>query len=203
MTSFEIPDTPAAAAALEVATEYLSPSLLSHSQRVYWWAVGYAERDGLGFDAELLFVAAMFHDVALMPEFDSHTVSFEEAGGHVARVFGAGAGWSRERRDRVREVVVRHMWPAVDATADPEGHLLSRAAALDIVGRDPDGLSPALRADVLRTFPRLGLDAEFLASFRAQAERTPESSAANAVRTGLADRMAAPAGHEEAAPGSQ
>ncbi|GAA1123544.1 HD domain-containing protein [Kribbella jejuensis] len=191
MTSFEIPDTPASTAALEVATEYLSPALLSHSQRVYWWAVGYAERDGLGYDAELLFVAAMFHDVALMPEFDSHTVAFGKAGGHVARVFGAGAGWSRERRDRLSEAIVQHMWPTVDPATDPEGHLLSRAAALDIVGKDPDGLSPSLRTDVLRTFPRLGLDAEFLACFQAQAERKPASSAANAIRTGLADRIGA------------
>ncbi|MET7281695.1 hypothetical protein ABZS29_25900 [Kribbella sp. NPDC005582] len=32
--------------------------------------------------------------------FDSHTVSFEEAGGHVARVFATGAGWSPERREQ-------------------------------------------------------------------------------------------------------
>jgi hypothetical protein len=41
----------------------------------------------------------MFHDISLVPEFDSHTVAFEEASGHVARVFAAD--WPSERRDRL------------------------------------------------------------------------------------------------------
>jgi hypothetical protein len=36
----------------------------------------------------------MLHDIGLVKEFDSHTVPFEQAGGHVAWVFGAGAGLS-------------------------------------------------------------------------------------------------------------
>jgi hypothetical protein len=186
-----IPATPASAAALEVASNYLTTALLSHSRRVYLWAAAYGELNGIQYDAELLFAAAMFHDLALAPEFDSHTVSFEEAGGHLARVFTAGAGWPSERRERLGEVIVRHMVPDVDVTVDPEGHLLSRAAALDIVGKDADDLSPAFRAEVLRDFPRLGLSDEFLTCFQAQADRKPDSSAARAIHTGLADRIAA------------
>jgi hypothetical protein len=132
----------------------------------------------------------MFHDISLVPEFDSHTVSFEVAGGHVARVFAAGAGWPRERRERLAEVIVRHMWPDVDVADDPEGHLLSRAAALDIAGKNVGDFSPAFRAEVLKQHPRLGLTDEFLACFQAQAERKTGSSAARAVRSGLGSRMA-------------
>ncbi|MGC4938731.1 HD domain-containing protein [Kribbella sp. DT2] len=184
-----IPATTASTAALEVATAYQSPTLLSHSRRVYVWAVALAAQEGITYDDELLFVAAMFHDLGLMPEFDSHTVSFEEAAGHVARVFAAGAGWPRERQDRLAEVIVRHMWPDVDVNDDPEGHLISRAAALDIVGRNVDELSPEFRADVLRQHPRLGLADEFLACFEAQAERKTSSSAARAVASGLSARI--------------
>jgi len=186
-----IPDTAASSAALDVAGIYLSAAMLSHSHRVYLWGATYGDEHGLRYDAELLFVAAMFHDVSLVPVFDSHTVSFEETSGHVARVFAAGAGWPDERRERLGEVIVRHMWPEVDAAADVEGHLLSRAAAVDIVGRDLDDFTPAFRAEVLEQFPRSGLAAEFLACFRAQADRKPDSSAARAVHSGLADRMAA------------
>jgi hypothetical protein len=184
-----IPATTASSAALEVASGYLSTALLSHSRRVYLWAAAYGEQLGIRYDAELLFAAAMFHDIALAPEFDSHTVSFEQAGGHVARVFATGAGWPAERRERLGEVIVRHMVPDVDVTADPEGHLLSRAAALDIVGKGIDDLSPAFRAEVLREFPRLGLSPEFLDCFQSQAVRKPTSSAAHAIHTGLADRI--------------
>ncbi|MFC6159992.1 HD domain-containing protein [Kribbella jiaozuonensis] len=184
-----IPATAASSAALEVASSYLTPALLSHSRRVYLWAAAFGEQEGIQYDAELLFAAAMFHDIALAPEFDSHTVSFEEAGGHVARVFAAGAGWPGERRERLGEVIVRHMVPDTDVTVDPEGHLISRAAALDIVGKDVDALSSAFRAEVLRDFPRLGLTDEFLACFQAQADRKTNSSAARAIRSGLADRI--------------
>ncbi|MEV8377146.1 hypothetical protein AB0P21_30675 [Kribbella sp. NPDC056861] len=186
-----LPDTAASSAALEVATAYLSPTLLSHSRRVYLWAAAFGNQQDIPYDAELLFVASMFHDLSLVPEFDSHTVSFEEAGGHVARVFAAGAGWPIARRDRLAEVIVRHMLPEVDATADPEGHLISRAAALDIVGRSADDLSAAFRAEVLELHPRLTLTDEFLACFQAQADRKPSSSAARAIEADLGSRMAA------------
>jgi len=79
----------------------------------------------------------------------------------------------------------------VDVTADPEGHLISRAAALDIVGKGVDDFSPAFRAEVLRDFPRHGLSSEFLTCFQAQADRKANSSAARAIQTGLATRIAA------------
>ncbi|WP_227981425.1 HD domain-containing protein [Nocardia spumae] len=185
------PDTVAAAAALDVASAYHSPALLNHSRRVYIWAAAHGRQQGIRYDAELLFAAAMFHDIGLVPEFDSHTVSFEEAGGHVAGVFAAGAGWPSERRQRLGEVIVRHMWPQVDVADDPEGHLLWRATTLDIVGKNIDDFSPAFRAEVLQQYPRLGLADEFIACFQAQAGRKTSSSAARAIQSGLATRMAA------------
>lgn len=185
-----IPGTAASSAALEVASAYLTPALLSHSRRVYVWAAEYGTQQGIQYDAELLFAAAMFHDISLVPEFDSHTVSFEEASGHVARVFAAGAGWPSERGERLAEVIVRHMWPDVDPADDPEGHLLSRAAAVDIVGKNLDDFTPAFRAEVLQQHPRLGLSAEFLTCFQAQADRKPASSAARAMQSGLTTRIA-------------
>jgi hypothetical protein len=186
-----VPDTAASAAALEVASAYYSPALLNHSVRAYVWAAAYGTSQGIRFDSELLYVASMFHDLGLVPEFDSHTVSFEEAGGHVARVFAAGAGWSTERRVRLSEVIVRHMWRReVDLSMDPEGHLLARSSRVDVVGRNVDDFTPDFRAEVLERYPRLGFTEEFLTCFRAQAERKPDSSPAVSIQSGLDARMA-------------
>ena len=114
LSELELPDTPACRAALEVATAYATPALLNHSVRSYLWAAGYASTRGIRFDAELLYVAAMLHDLSLVPAFDNFSLPFEEAGGHLAWVFGAGAGWPPDRRRRVSEVIVRHMWDRVD-----------------------------------------------------------------------------------------
>ncbi|MEU1125097.1 HD domain-containing protein [Streptomyces sp. NPDC005899] len=196
-----MPDSATAAAALDVATDHLSPALLNHSLRAYVWAAARGTADGVPFDAELLYVAALFHDIALVPVFDSHTVAFEEAGGRLAQVFAAGAGWPAERRAHLSDVIVRHMWPHVDAVEDPEGHLLARATATEIVGREADDYPAAFRAEVLGRYPRLDLTEQFLVCFQGQAARKPGSSAAGAVRSGLAGRMAANPLDSPAAPG--
>jgi hypothetical protein len=187
----KIPDTAACRAALEVATRYCSPALLNHSVRAYLWAAGYGVARGIAFDAELLYVAAMLHDLGLVREFDGHHVPFEEAGGHVAWVFGAAAGWPVARRRRVGEVIVRHMWDAVDVAEDPEGHLLELSTGMDISGRRTEDIPADLRADVLLRFPRLGLAQEFVACFQDQAARKPASLAAKLVSRGFAGRVAA------------
>jgi hypothetical protein len=185
-----MPDTAASAAALEVASACQSPALLNHCLRAYVWAAAHGMARGIGFDPELLYVAALFHDLGLVPAFDAHAVSFEEAGGHVARVFAAGAGWPAERRERLAEVIIRHMWPRLDVSVDPEGYLLQRATGTDISGANVDDFSPGFRAAVLERHPRLDIAETFLACLEAQAKRKPDSSAAASIRSGLSTRMA-------------
>jgi hypothetical protein len=185
------PDNHAARAALEVATAYCSPALVNHCLRSYVWGAAYAMANGIEFDAELLYVSAALHDIGLVREFDSHTVAFEDAGGHVAWVFGAGAGWPVPRRVRAAEVIVRHMWNSVDVDLDAEGHLLCIATGLDISGRNADRWPEDFRADIIQRYPRLSLGEEFLRCFEDQARRKPDSSAAAAVASGIAGRIAA------------
>jgi hypothetical protein len=191
LADLEVPATPASQAALEVATAYCSPALLNHSVRAYLWAAAYGGARGIAFDAELLYVSSMLHDIGLVKEFDSHRVPFEEAGGHVAWVFGAAAGWSVERRRRVGQVIVRHMWDSVDVVEDPEGHLLELSTGMDVSGRRTEDIPAGLRAEVLERYPRLGLAAEFIRCFQDQAERKPYSLAAKLVGRGFAARVAA------------
>src|SRR5271166_2682442 len=75
------PQTPAATAALSVATRFYSPELLNHCIRSYLWGAMYGAAHGIAFDDELLYVSALLHDIALTDAFDSHRVAFEETGG--------------------------------------------------------------------------------------------------------------------------
>jgi hypothetical protein len=83
------------------------------------------------------------------------------------------------------------MWDSVDPASDAEGHLLEVGTAIDISGRDPGLWAPSLREEVVDAHPRLDLVAEFTACFADQALRKPASSAAAAVRRGIAERIAA------------
>jgi hypothetical protein len=185
-----VPSSPVTRLAEEVAGEHHTPALLNHVWRSYLWSASLGVQRGLAFDPELLFVAAMLHDIGLVPAFDAHEVPFEEAGGQVAAVFAAGAGWPAPRRVRVAEIVVRHMWPSVDPDDDPEGHLLEVGTGLDISGRGADLWPAALRTEVLDRYPRLDLAAEFTRLLQLQAARKPGSSAERLVQGGLADRLA-------------
>jgi hypothetical protein len=96
--------SPAAAAALSVATRFCSPALLNHCVRSYLWGVMYGRAYGIAFDDELYYVRALLHDLGLTAPFDSHRLAFEDAGGRLAWVFGVAAGWSEERAARADEM---------------------------------------------------------------------------------------------------
>jgi hypothetical protein len=189
LSELELPATSACRAALEVAAVYATPALLNHSIRSYLWAAGYGVTRGIRFDAELLYVCAMLHDLALVPAFDNHALPFEEASGHLAWVFGAAASWPAARRRRASEVIVRHMWDRVDVADDPEGHLLELSTAMDVSGRQTDDIPADLRAEVLDKYPRLGLVDEFIGYFDEQAARKPHCLAATLVGRGFATRV--------------
>jgi hypothetical protein len=187
----EPPDTPAARAALAVATEHLSPALLHHSIRTWYWALGFAEVDGVGpVDDELLYVGAVLHDIGLVEPFDAHRTPFEHAGGAVASVLAAGAGWDADRRAHLAAVIVAHMAPAPIPGAGLEGLLLDIATALDISGARPDALPADYRTAVLTRHPRLDLATEFVDLVSEQADRKPGSEAARLMRSGLPAKLA-------------
>lgn len=191
LADIAVPDTPAAALADEVARRYASPALHGHSVRSYYWGAAYAGLNGLGFDTELLYVAALLHDLGLTAPFDAHEVPFEAAGGEVAWVFCAGAGWPPARRQRVLDVIVKHMWESVNPDDDPEGHLLEVGTSVDISGSGLSAIPTGLQREVTATWPRRALATEFAECFNRQAVRKPNSRAAAAVASGIAGRLQA------------
>lgn len=189
LADIPVPTTPAARAALEVVTEFAPPALANHCVRSYLLAASLADLEQAEVDTELLYVSSVLHDLALEPAFDNHSLPFEEAGGHVAWVFAAGAGWPPTRRARAAEIIVAHMRGA-DPAADMEGYLLDIATGLDISGRNMQRWPRELLAEMLAAYPRLDLADRFTACFADQAARKPESTAAVAVRNGIAEQIA-------------
>jgi hypothetical protein len=190
LKDFTPPDTAAARAALELATSYHTPALLSHVIRSWHWAEGFAALEGRAdIDHELLYVSAVLHDIGIAPDFDNNTLSYEEAGGHVAVALTTGAGWPPARRQRALEVIIRHNSLSVDPGLDSEGYLLEVATALDISGARPDMLPSEYLQDVLAAYPRLTLAEEFTACLVNQAARKPTTAAHRLVAGGLARKL--------------
>ena len=190
IADFPVPDTTAARGALTLAQEYHSPSILNHVTRSWLWAEAFAQVEGRrDVDHELLYVAALLHDIGLAPEFDNHTLAYEHAGGHVGIALTAGAGWDAARRRRVLDVIVAHNLPSVDPAEDAEGYLLEIATGLDISGVRPDALPEEFRREVLDAYPRLELAQEFGTAVVEQAERKPSSAACRLVDGGVERKL--------------
>lgn len=190
IADFSTPRTRAADGALALASKYQSAAMTAHSMRSWLWAEAFAVVENRqDVDHELLYVAAVLHDIGTVTEYDNHTISYEHAGGHVGVALAAGAGWGAERRQRVLDVIVRHNWASVDPGLDVEGHLLEMATGLDISGVRRDALPEKFLREVLAAHPRGDLAKEFTSCVEDQAERKPTTAARSLVDSGLARKV--------------
>lgn len=163
LTDVPAPDTDVARAVTDVARRYLSSARYAHSARVYLWGAARARHTRLTIDAELLYVAAMLHDLPLAQPVEPHRRSSELDGGELAWVFGAGAGWSAVRRNSLARVVSAPGSPTHAADDAPEAQVLIEATIVDLLGTGLDRFPLDFRDDVAASWPRLGLDAQDVA----------------------------------------
>jgi hypothetical protein len=176
-------------AAAKVLRRFSDPAIVNHSMRSYLWAAEHARAGGLDHDADLLYVAALAHDLGVAAVFDSLTVPFEEVGGALAWSLCLGHERFEAHAARVEEIAVRHMGTAVAAADDVEVFLLQFGTSADVSGARVDEFPPEFVAELHRAYPRLGFDDAFVGALEREAARKPGCSADQAVRSGLAARV--------------
>ena len=169
------PDSSPARDARQAADDILTPVLRNHSHRAYAWAAAIAARQGISFDRELLYVAAMFHDTGL-PSPVPH-VDFTVRSAALAREFADRHGVPAERRERVTNAIALHHSPGVGLESGPEAYLMSAGAAVDVFGSRSNEIPDAVRRRVVEQFPRLGFKREFAALWRTEAKQVPRGRA--------------------------
>ena len=69
IAGIRIPDSTLARDITELIRDTESDMLFHHSRRVFVWGSLIGRREGLKFDPELLYAAAMFHDIGITPKF--------------------------------------------------------------------------------------------------------------------------------------
>jgi hypothetical protein len=125
----------------------------------------------VAWDAELLYVAAMLHDIGLTPAYDRGGC-FERDGADAAREILADLGWPAERAETAAEAIYLHMHE-VGPGDSPEAVLLDLGTAVDVRGVRLGDVPDASRGFVLDRFPRLGFKEHFVGLFEDQARRKP------------------------------
>ncbi|AGA78860.1 hypothetical protein [Echinicola vietnamensis] len=132
-----IPDSKLATLAIEEANDVYSPSLLKHCYRTYFFSAGLALAQGLKVDEEFLFTTSILHDIGLT-EKHQHVCSkqcFAVYGGHHVKDFALKNGTDTLKASKMQTAVDLHLNPHVDrATFGNEAYLLSKGAAMDVIG---------------------------------------------------------------------
>jgi hypothetical protein len=179
MTASTSMDSPLALAALALARQHETASVLNHSIRTHRYALRHAGLLGLkpdtDFDAELLFVACVLHDIGAFDAFDGPQ-RFEVEGADAAATLLRAHGRSEAEVDLVWQGIALHTSPGI---AERRGTL----PMLTRVGIRTDFSSVTIpeaeRLEIERELPRLGLDDELPALVVAQALRQPEKARAS------------------------
>lgn len=183
-----IPDSRLAAEAEELVRTTSPAFLTNHCLRSYAWSVGLARRDRVRFDAELLYVAAVLHDLGLISRFDTGSC-FEEDSAEAAAGLAATAGWPSERREALADAIRLHVAVAVALEDGPEAYLLWHATGLDVTGHRHGDLPMPFVADVVAAYPRFDFKRGFTELLAGQAARKPGCWAAAAVNAGIGERI--------------
>ena len=85
-----IPDTKITRDATELVRESTTDLIYHHSRRVFLFGSLQGRNRELSFDPELLYTAALFHDVGLTGGFAQSRLRFEVDGANAARDFLRG-----------------------------------------------------------------------------------------------------------------
>ena len=149
-----IPDSALAREATEFMREASTRLLFDHSRRVFLWASLQAERLSLDYEAELLYVGAMFHDVGLLEGHRSEHERFEIDGANAARAFLERHGLPEERVMTVWESIALHTTRQVPNYMQSEVRLVALGVQYDVLGSAFDTLTAEQRDAVLAAHPR-------------------------------------------------
>ena len=164
-----------ASAAAKLCEECGPVWLSNHCRRVWAFAAAMGTMADLSFDAEVLYTAAMLHDLGLTERFFQTEECFSLRSAREARELARAHGASAAQSTRIADAILLHLEIRVPLQEGHEAHLLQAAAMFDLLGRAQYRLTPELIRDVLEAAPRGAFQRELSAQMRALATQLPNT----------------------------
>src|SRR6201986_4997923 len=149
-----IPDSTIATQATELLLEHGTEFIYNHSLRVFLFSSLNGNRNDLKYDAELLYVSSVFHDLGLTKHYSSPDKRFEVDGANAARDFLQSHGLPKESLQLVWDTIALHTTIGIAEHKEPEVALMYSGVGLDVMGEGYEHLSTADREAIVEVFPR-------------------------------------------------
>jgi hypothetical protein len=184
-----IPDTAMTRAATELVRDTETDLLYHHSRRVFLFGALAGDRKGLRYDAELLYIGALFHDMGIMERYASETERFEVDGANAARDFLTAYDISERDVDDVWDSIALHTTPGIPQHKRPTVALVTAGVEMDVLGIGYEEFTDEQRNAVCQCHPRgLKFKHGILSSFCLGTVRKPETTFGN-VKADVLARM--------------
>jgi hypothetical protein len=184
-----MPDSRLAREMTELVRDTETPLLFHHSSRVYYWGALTGQRRGLGFDPELLYAGAMFHDMGLTRVHASANRRFEVDGANLARDFLRRHGIAERDIETVWTAIALHTTPGIPEHMHPVIALVTAGVEMDVLGIAFSEFTEAEREAVLRAHPRPGrFKEDIIQAFYDGIRHRPETTFGNVKADVLADK---------------
>jgi len=149
-----IPDSRMARAATELVRDTETALLYHHSRRVFLFGALAGQRQQLRFDAELLYIGAMFHDMGLVAPYSSPDLRFEVDGANAARDFLHSYGIGESDIEQVWDAIALHTTPGIPEHKKPVVALVTAGVEMDVLGIHYERFSEEQRKLVVAAHPR-------------------------------------------------
>jgi hypothetical protein len=176
-----VPDTPMVADALAYARRISEPYLYNHAVRSWLFAARIGQIRAIEFDAEVVAVGTILHDVGLTRDVTGPN-RFEVNGANAARAFIAGRGLSDRRAQLIWDLVALNSTPSIALHKEPEVAVGSIGIGLDWGGFGFEAIGEAEMSAILKAFPRLKFKEGFTQACCHLVETKPEPASDNFLR---------------------
>lgn len=149
------PDTAICRAALDLAREASPAFLYHHLLRSFAFGHTVGQAGKADYDAEMLFLGAIFHDLGLVDRFIGKD-RFEIDGADAASQFLSEKGYPDAKIAVIWDAIVLHTTLNIPQKKQPEIALVQLGSGIDVGAFPIDLISADLMTQILEAYPRLG-----------------------------------------------
>jgi hypothetical protein len=167
-------DTPLITRAMDYARIHSEPYLFNHAVRSWLFAVRLAQLQAVAYDAEVVAVGTLLHDLGLTDSFTGPK-RFEIEGADAARAFAREQGLDDRQIQLIWDSVALNSTPSIGIHKEAEVALCTAGIGVEF-GFQYDRLPPQEMKSILDEFPRLEMKRRFKDSVCRIVETKPETT---------------------------